>query len=188
MRRILLATLGVLAGAAVLSAQEPGAKLEIRPFAGVSVPTGTQREVFNDAPIFGLQGAVELKPNFHVVGSFGWVTGQNEFVLSRDNVKIYQYDVGVELGLVRRLGNWQLKPYLGLGGGARTYAYEAAQLADRTSFAGYSALGSEFQLGRTAFRVEARENAIHFKSPIAGQDSKARNDVRLTAGVAYHFR
>jgi hypothetical protein len=91
MRRILLATLGVLAGAAVLSAQEPGAKLEIRPFAGVSVPTGTQRQVFNDAPIFGLQGAVELKPNFHVVGSFGWVPGQNEFVLSRDNVNIYQY-------------------------------------------------------------------------------------------------
>jgi len=54
-------------------------------------PRRAIREVINDAPIFGLQGAVELKPNFHVVGSFGWVPGQNEFVLSRDNVNIYQY-------------------------------------------------------------------------------------------------
>jgi hypothetical protein len=189
MRRTMLAAAALMAGAMALSAQEPAARPEIRPFMGASIPTGTQRDLFNDAPMFGLQGAVQLKPNFHVVGTFGWVPGQNQFVLTRDNVNIFQYDVGLELGMVRALGgNWQFKPYLGIGGGARTYAYEADQLADRTCAAGYGALGSEFQVGRTAFRVEARDDVFCFKSPIAGQDSKTRNDIRLTAGVAFHLR
>lgn len=189
MRRTMLLSTALLAGATVLQAQEPGAKAEIRPFMGASIPTGTQRDLFNDAPIFGLQGAVELKPSFHLVGTFGWVPGQNEYVLTRDKVNIFQYDVGVELSLVRPLGQrWLFRPYLGIGGGARTYAYEADQLGDKTCAAGYGALGTEFQLGRTALRVEGRDDVFCFKSPIAGKDSKTRNDVRLTAGVAYHFR
>jgi hypothetical protein len=189
MRRTILVAAAVFAGATALAAQQQRARPEIRPFTGASIATGAQRDLFNDAPIFGLQGAVELKPNFHLVGTFGWVPGQNQFVLSRDNVNIFQYDVGVELGLVRRLSeNWQFKPYIGLGGGGRTYAYQAPQLSDRTCVAGYSALGSEFQLNNTAFRIEARENAFCFKSPVAGEPSKTRNDLRLTAGVAFHLR
>jgi hypothetical protein len=189
MRRTLLAAAALLAGTTALSAQEPRAKPEIRPFVGASIPTGTQRDLFNAAPILGLQGAVELKPNLHLVGTFGWVPGQNEYVLTRDNVNIFEYDVGIELSMVRPLGdNWQFRPYLGIGGGARTYAYEADQLGNKTCAAGYGALGTEFQLGRTALRVEARDDVFCFRSPVAGQDSKTRNDVRLTAGVAYHFR
>lgn len=189
MRRIMLAAVALVFGATALPAQETGAKAEIRPFVGASIPTGTQRDLFNDAPVFGLQGAVELKPTLHLVGTFGWVPGQNEYVLARDNVNIFQYDVGIELSMVRGLGaSWQFRPYLGVGGGARTYAYEADQLGDKTCAAGYGALGSEFQLGRTALRVEARDDVFCFKSPIPGQDSRTRNDLRLTAGMAYHFR
>src|SRR5215216_5707696 len=98
MRRTMLAAAALIAGATAVAAQEPGAKAEVRPFVGASIPTGTQRDLFNDAPVFGLQGAVQLKPNFHVVGTFGWVPGQNQFVSTRDNVNIFQYDVGLELG------------------------------------------------------------------------------------------
>jgi hypothetical protein len=189
MRRIILVTGALLAGATALPAQEREAKAEIRPFIGASIPTGAQRDLFNDAPIFGLQGAVELKPTLHLVGTFGWVPGQNEYVLARDNVNVFQYDVGVELSMVRPLGGtWQFRPFVGIGGGARTYVYEADQLGDKTCAAGYGALGSEFQIGRTALRVEARDDVFCFRSPIEGQDSETRNDIRLTAGVAYHFR
>jgi hypothetical protein len=178
-----------LAGATVLSAQESRAAPEIRPFVGVSITTGTQRDLFNDAPVFGLQGAVELKPTLHLVGTFGWVPGQTQYVTTGDNVNIFQYDVGVELGMVRELsGTWQFRPYLGLGAGARTYAYQAGTLADKTCAQGYGAAGAEFQVSRTSFRLEARDNVFCFKSPIAGEDSKTRNDIRLTAGFAYHFR
>ena len=190
MKRAIAAAAALLAGATTLPAQESGAKAEVRPFVGASIPTGTQRDLFNDAPIFGLQGAVELKPTLHLVGTFGWVPGQNQYVLARDNVNIFQYDVGVELSMIRPLGggNWQFRPFVGIGGGARTYAFEADQLADKTCAAGYGALGSEFQLGRTALRVEARDDVFCFRSPIEGQDSQTRNDIRLTAGLAYHFR
>jgi hypothetical protein len=91
--------------------------------------------------------------------------------------------------MVRPLsGNWQFRPYVRIGGGARTYAYQADQLAGQTCAAGYGALGTEFQLGRTALRVEARDDVFRFKSPVAGQDSKTRNDIRLAAGVAFHLR
>src|SRR5918994_6160765 len=107
MRRTMLVAAALIAGATALSAQERAVKGEIRPFVGASIPTGTQRDLFNDAPIFGLQGAVELKPTFHLVGTFGWVPGQNEYVLARDNVNIFQYDIGLELSMVRPLGaNW----------------------------------------------------------------------------------
>ncbi|HET6797818.1 MAG TPA: outer membrane beta-barrel protein [Gemmatimonadales bacterium] len=189
MRTMLLATTALIAGATVLSAQAPRAKPEIRPFVGASIPTGGQRDFFNDAPVFGLQGAVELKPTLHLVGTFAWTPGHNDFVFTRDNVNVFEYDVGLELSMVRPLGgNWQFRPYVGVGGGARTYAYQADQLGDKTCAAGYGALGTEFQLGRTALRVEGRDNVFCFRSPVPGEDSKTRNDVRLTAGVAYHFR
>ena len=180
----LLLTL-TFAGAGVVAAQSTP---EIRPFVGISIPTGSQRDLFNDAPVFGLQGAVELKPTFHLVGTFGWAPGQTTYVSTRDNVNLFQYDVGMELGMVRELNeSWQFRPYVGLGAGARTYAYEAGQLADKTCAQGYGAVGAEFQIRRTSFRLEGRDNVFCFKSPIAGQDSKTRNDIRLATAFAYHF-
>ena len=137
MRGAMMMAAALFAGATALTAQEPGAKAEIRPFVGASIPTGAQRDLFNDAPVFGLQGAMELKPTLHLVGTFGWVPGQNEYVSARDNVNMFAYDVGLELSMVRPLGgNWQFRPYAGIGGGGRTYAYEADQLADKTCVAG----------------------------------------------------
>jgi len=177
-----------LAGAGVLSAQESRTAAEIRPFVGISIPTGSQRDLFNDAPVFGLQGAMELKPTLHLVGTFAWVPGQTQYVAASDNVNVFQYDVGVELGMVRELsGDWQFRPYVGLGAGARTYAYQAGQLADKTCAQGYGAIGGEFQIRRTSLRLEGRDNVFCFKSPIAGVDSRTRNDIRVAAGFAYHF-
>jgi hypothetical protein len=142
----------LLTAVTALSAPEPRAKPELRPFVGASIPTGTQRDLFNDAPIFGLQGAVELKPTLHLVGTFGWVPGQNAYVLTRDNVNIFQYDVGLERSMVRPLsGNWQFRPYVGISGGARPPTrIRLTSWADQTCAAGYGTLGTEFQLGRTA--------------------------------------
>ena len=53
---------------------------------------------------------------------------------------------------------------------------------------GYGALGTEFQVGRSAIRLEARDNVFCYKSPVAGVDSKTRTDIALALGLAYHFR
>lgn len=189
MRKLLVAVAALLAGASALAAQSRMIKPEIRPFAGAIIPTGDQRDLFLDAAMVGVSTAVELKPSLHLVGTFAWVPGQNKYGVLQNNVNIFQYNVGVELGFVRPLaGNWELRPFLGLGVGGRTYGYESTTLDDKTGVAGYGAVGTEFQLARTALRLEARQNVFNYRSPIAGQSAKTRNDIGLSLGVAYHFR
>lgn len=117
------------------------------------------------------------------------VPAHNKYSGFDENVSIFAYDVGTELGMVQTLGaGWELRPFVGLGVGARTYAYKANGLSDRTCAAGYGALGSEFQFDKLALRLEARDNVFCYRSPIAGVASKTRNDVGLAFGFAYHFR
>lgn len=190
MRTIPFSVAALFAAATALPAQAPTApKLELRPFVGASVPTGDQRDLFANEPLFGLQAALEVRPTFHVVSSFGWVRAESKYPLADNKADVFQYDLGVEFSVIRPMGrDWQFRPFLGFGGGGRTYAYEAEQLNNKTCLAGYGALGSEFQLGRTALRVEARDNVFCYKSPIDGIESQTRNDVGLMAGLAYHFR
>lgn len=170
-------------------AQGPSVKAELRPFFGMSIPTGDQRDLFDDATMFGLQGALELKPAFHLLGSFAWVPGKAKFSGAQQDVDVFQYDAGMEFNLVREMNeSWLFKPFVGLGGGARTYLYAADALTDRTSASAYGTLGTEFQLNRTAIRLEGRGNFFSFKSPLPNVDSKTRNDVGVSLGVAYHFR
>ncbi len=70
----------------------------------------------------------------------------------------------------------------------RTYAFQELGLTDKTCFAGYGALGTEFQIARTALRLEARDNVFCYRSPVPGVSSKTRNDIGLSLGVAYHLR
>jgi outer membrane protein with beta-barrel domain len=179
----------LLTGAAALAAQTRTIKPEVRPFAGAIIPTGDQRNFFKDAPMVGMQAALELDPSFHLVGTFSWVPGQNKYPVAQDNVNIFQYNVGAELGFVQPLGgSWEMRPFVGLGAGGRTYSYQSIGLADKTCTAGYGAVGTEFQVARTALRLEARDNVFCFKSPVAGVASQTRNDIGLSFGVAYHFR
>lgn len=187
MRKV-IAVLVALAAATVLSAQQPAKIPEIRPFVGMSIPTGDQADLFENAAMFGVQGAFEMKPNFHLLGTFGWVPGQAKYTGADKDVQIYQYDVGLEYGLVRMLGSWEFKPYFGLGAGARTYQYADDLLENQTCASGYGALGAELQMGRAALRLEGRDNVFCFRSPVPGVESKTRNDVGLSLGLAYHFR
>ena len=190
MRRTLL-TLGLAAAAATASAQpaiDAVPALEIRPFAGAFVPTGELRDVQKSAPLFGAQVAWEYRPNFHVLGTFGWAPAKVKYAVSDDKVSIFEYDIGLEYGLVRPMAKeWVFKPFLGIGAGGRTYDYASSTLQTRTCTAGYGALGTEFQINRTALRLEARDYLHCYKSPMTGA-SKTRNDIGLAAGVAYHFR
>ena len=178
----------LLLSAASLAAQSSMLKPEFRPFAGANIPTGPQRDLFGDGGMIGAQVALEVKPSLHVVGTFGWVASQTQYVVSDNNVNMFTYDVGVEFGVVEPIGaNWEFKPFVGIGGGARTYAYRGS-LTDKTCASAYAALGTEFQIAPWAFRLEGRYNAFGYRSPLVGVDTEARGDVGLSLGLAYHFR
>lgn len=185
-----LASLAVLAVTVTAApAQETVMRPEIRPFVGMYVPTGTQRDLFDDAAMYGIQAALELRPSFHLLGTFGYVPGQTKYTTLKNDVQILQYDVGFEFDLVRPLGDtWLFKPFAGLGAGARTYLYDNDALKNRTCAAGYGALGMEFEINRAAIRLEGRDNVFCFRSALPNIKSKTRNDVGFALGLAYHFR
>lgn len=188
MKRLAIVAAALLAGATSLPAQSPIMKPEFRPFAGANIPTGPQRDLFGDGAMIGAQLALELKPTLHVLGTFGWVASQTTYAVSNDNVNVFTYDVGLEFGVVEPIGGkWEFKPFVGIGGGARTYAYRGA-LPDKTCGSAYAALGTEFQIAPWAFRLEARDNVFCYPSPLVGVESETRNDIGLMLGLAYHFR
>lgn len=189
MKRTAMVIGALVAGAFVLPAQTPLFTPELRPFVGAYVPTGDQSNLFKSGTMFGVQGALEFKPTFHLLGTFSWIPAHNKYTGFDENVSIFGYDLGAEFAFVQPLGSgWELKPFAGLGAGARTYAFKASGLSDKTCAAAYGALGSEFQLDRVALRLEARDNVFCYRSPVAGISSATRNDIGLAFGLAYHFR
>ena len=189
MRRFTVALAAVIVGAAVLSAQTPRPVRELRPFVGVQVPTGAQRDLFSNGLLVGLEGAFEMRPAVHFIGTVAWAPQHTDYAVTKDNAAILTYDVGIEASLVRRYEDgWTFKPFAGIGAGARSYLFEASELNDRTCASAYGALGTEFQLAETALRLEARNNLFCYRSPVPGGKSRTRDDVGLTMGLAYHFK
>jgi hypothetical protein len=187
MRKLLVVALCCCA-VAPLSAQAPAIRPEVRPFVGLYTPTGAQRDLFKDAAVLGLQAALEVRPTMHLVGTFGWMESETKFGAVENDVQMLQYDIGAEIGLRQAWGAWEFKPFVGLGGGARTYLYKADAFKDRTCSVGYAALGAELQLGRAAMRLEGRDNVFCYRAPLAGAKNQTRNDIGVSLGLAYHIR
>ncbi len=189
MKKALIAAVALVVLATALPAQTPLRRPEIRPFAGALIATGDQRNLFDNAAVFGLQGALEVNPNFHLVGTFGYAPMTSKYSVSNDGANAFLYDAGVEFDLVRPLtGDWEFKPFIGGGVGGRSYTFKANALQDRTCLSGYGTLGSEFQLSPFALRVEGRSNLFCYHSPLSTGGSSTRSDVGLSIGLAYHIR
>jgi hypothetical protein len=185
--RFLFAALPLLFFASPASSQlVPIPRLELRPWMGARIPTGPQKQLFGAAPVFGVQGAIEMTRALHILGSFGWRPGRSKMDVGDRGVDVLEYDAGVEYNLLIPLGErWELKPFAGGGGGARTYLYDAAALESSTPLTAYGSLGTELQRGLGALRIEARGYLHGFSDPLTG-DWDARNEVGLALGFAYH--
>lgn len=189
MRKSLLLVGALALSGAALAAQGTPVKPELRPFAGAVIPTGNLRDLYSDAWMVGLSAALEVKPSFHVLATFSWVPAENKYGMPDNNGDVFQYTAGAELGFVKPLSDkWELRPFAGLGIGARTYTFQATGVKNETSVAGYGAVGTEFQVARTALRLEVRDNVFRYNSPISGESATTRNDIAFAFGVAYHFR
>jgi hypothetical protein len=179
-----------LLAATSAAAQQPAAiRPEIRPFVGAYIPAGALRDDFKTATMLGVQSALELSDYMHIVGTVAWTHGHNKFAsFSNDVTYIWQYDLGVELNLIQEVGSsWLFRPFLGAGGGGRTYDYKAKAIGTQTCTAGYGALGTELQRGSIALRLEGRDYLTCYESPMTAT-KKTRNDFGLAFGLAYHIR
>lgn len=187
MRRLTLALVALLAVARAASAQVRGPRFEMRPFAGAYVPTGRQSDAFGSAFTLGTQGAVDVTRSIAFVGNFAWIHGTDRLSVMGARVETFQYDAGLEVGLSRPVeAAFMLRPFVGLGGGARTYGYRDPDNATRTFATGHAALGTEFLVGRTALRLELRDYVSGYAAP-GSTKSVTRNDVTYTLGFAWGF-
>jgi len=194
--------LGVVAALAAFTltagAQDPassGARFELRPVAGGFVPTGDQRDLLDDAGLFGAELGYRLHRNWAVVGSFGWAPSADKLTSSANRVDAFQYDLGVEARLPEawRAGDrspFALGLFAGAGLGARSYSYRDRDVGTETNLAGYGAIGADLgpSEGRYSLRLEARDYVSSFKG-LQGElpEREARNDLALYAGVGIRF-
>ncbi|MBI4501505.1 MAG: hypothetical protein HY700_10120 [Gemmatimonadetes bacterium] len=189
MKRTFVFSALFLAGAIALAGQTRSPNPELRPYAGVSLPIGNEATFLKAGTLFGIQGAIELLPTLTVVGSFGWSPGQDKYSVSDVGLDVLESNAGLEVSTTKPFGDeWRIKPFIGIGAGVRTYRFHDVALSDHTGAAGYGALGTEFQVGITALRLEARNNVFHYASPFAGGIARTATDVELSAGIAYHLR
>ena len=189
MRYGTIAAAGLLIAMSAAQAQESKpVRLEVRPFAGRYLPTGTQGGEFKQAPTFGVQGALELSSNIHVLASVGWTDGEtkNETLALR-GTQMLQSDLGIEANGVREIGTqYLLRPFAGIGAGARSYRYKEPGVANSTTPAGYLTLGSELQRSAVALRLELRGYVSRFNVPL-NDETQFRNDMAFMFGLAYHI-
>jgi len=161
---------------------------ELRPYVGAYIPTGDQRDILKDAVLVGGQASYRLLPQLAITGTVGWAPSKDRVTPGDETVDLWQYDLGAEL----RAPAWQtwgtldFTPFIGLGGGGRTYNYRDLDVDAKTNIAGYGVLGGEVGFGRLGVRLEARDYVSRFK-PFDGGDSKTRNDVTVATGVTVRF-
>ena len=156
---------------------------EVRPLVGAFVPTGDQRDVLQDTWMVGFQGGIELVDRVHAVATLAWAANRHS-----NDVALWDYNAGIETFQRYGMGtDWQFRPFIGAGLGARTYVDHANNDHGETVFTGYGALGSEFQLNRLALRVEARDYISRFKGLTGDDQADTRNDLAFTGGVAFHW-
>jgi hypothetical protein len=139
--------------------------------------------------VVGIQGALELRPELHLVGTLSWSPAVTRLDASNEHVNLFSQELGIEGLLPHRLSRqWTLKPFLGAGVGVRNYLYRAQEFKSRGGPLGYGSVGTELEYRAIALRLEARGNLFRYRSPESHGIRETRNDVTMAVGVAYHLR
>lgn len=175
------------------SAQAPSRvhnRVEFRIASGSMMPTGEQGASLRSGALTAAQIAWVPQPSFAVVGSFGW--GRSRDLAATDAPKLNAFSA--DLGVEARAAHWKtgrsmsFTPFIGLGGGARSYDYHKRAANATHNLAGYGAVGGELGIGRLGFRLEARNYVSGFKPLSGAGPSDTRSDVAVLAAVRFNRR
>jgi hypothetical protein len=163
-------------------------RFQSRSTVGAFIPMGAQGDVLDAGPVFGSQLSFAINPNVSIVGAFSMSSSKEESPTA-DDVDIYQYDIGAEVGKTIPAGErLRFRPYVGAGIGGRSYNYKDISGTAQHNLAGYGSAGAILMFGRVGVRLEARDYVSGFKG-LSGEyeSSKTRNDLMLTTGLAFGF-
>jgi hypothetical protein len=162
---------------------------EIRPIAGIAIPTGAQRDVIRDAAFVGAATSMRLTSAFDVVATFAFQSSTAKYTVADNHSQVLVYNVGLERvyrsSATQSSGAWV--PFVGGGVGGRAYDYRSLSLSSTACFTGYGNAGVQYAMQRTSVRLEARDNLFCYREPVAPFGRKTRNEIALGLGAGIRF-
>lgn len=177
----ILLTVSGLAQAQASATRKPGFEL-LMP-TGTFTPKGAHDEDLKRANLTAVQLSYGLRPDLVLTSTVGWARTHATGLGADAKLDMFTYDIGAECRIPRRVGDgrFNVKPFTGLGVGARSYNYRDIDAATTHNLAAYAAAGGEIGLAKVRVRLEVR-NYMTWLNP-AGTDNVRRNDVAFMAGV-----
>lgn len=160
---------------------------ELRFTSGAFVPTGNQRNYLKDAEVSAVQLSWVVAPSIAITGTLGWARSKDLASVDTPKLDVFSSDLGVEYRSDEMFAGRTVtfSPFIGLGGGARSYNYRNLDVDATNNLAGYGAVGGELGMGRVGLRLEVRDYAAGFKPLIGAGKSDTRNDVVMMLGVRF---
>ncbi|ABC81442.1 outer membrane beta-barrel protein [Anaeromyxobacter dehalogenans] len=187
MKKLLIVVAALVGMAGTAQAQEPARKFEISPYAGAYLGLGDQRDTLKDAFLLGLKLKYDVHPYVAVVGSFAWSPTEAK-QYGDAKLDLFQYDVGLQGQYpIAITADWTLKPFVGVGVGARTYEFRDLNVDSETDFVWYSELGANVERGPIVVGVTARDTMSAYDGLGGEQDSTTRIDLQLAGHVGVRF-
>jgi len=164
-------------------AQTSDLDLELRPFVGAWIPTGDFRIDFDRGRTAGLSAAVQPARHWLFALSASYTATTNNYAfMTKHGTGIWQYGAGFEIVPAAPADvGLQLRPFVGLGGGFRTYRYDDQAGSSSSCGEGYGGIGADLLSIRFGARLEARDYVSCFKSPLSGSTLSRNN---LAASLA----
>lgn len=166
----------------------PVSKWELRVSSGAFVPAGNQRNSMKDAQATAAQLSWLVRPSLALTGTFTWARSRDIASLNDPKLDVFTSDVGVEARPAKWHANRTVSfsPFVGVGGGARSYNYRKLDVNATNNLAGYASIGGEIGVRRVGVRIEARDYATGFRTLADGAKANARNDVMIMAALRFN--
>lgn len=136
-----------------------------------------------------IQASYGLRPDLVLTATTSWTRTRPIGLGDEAKLHLFTYDLGAEWRMPRSAseGRLNIKPFAGVGVGARTLNYRHIDVATATDAAAYVSAGAEIRVAWVRLRLEARDYVVA-PSFARLSFSKERHDVAVLAGVRLVLR
>ncbi|MEZ4417730.1 MAG: outer membrane beta-barrel protein [Gemmatimonadota bacterium] len=144
---------------------------------------------FGDAWTLGLNAGFRIREAWALEGMFAWLPtnlSATSGLTGVEDLNAYMYGL---TGLYYLPVDWRIQPFVGLGAGAETYAYNRSGLEGHTDLMGNVVGGLYASVtDMVGLRLEARDCFARFESGVQSVDNAWENDLMVTLGLSFRTR
>ena len=97
MRRSVLGIICLVISLPTIIGAQDNRLWEVRPVVGMSVPVGSQRNLFKNAAFTGGEAALRILPTLDLLTSVMWQAADSKYRVSTTTASVWVFDIGVEV-------------------------------------------------------------------------------------------